>query len=127
MAQKDEIAGAATGAVEGAISALPGAAAVAAAPIPGARVAAVSMLAASMIASGVGGFQEESAKAAAKALKDAQKQDKAAQKQARQREKAAMQVKRDDALLAGSMSSVNSQPVTGTQYDRFQAETFGVG
>lgn len=127
MAQKDEIAGAAEGAVEGAIKAAPGAASMMAAGGPVGVVAGVSYLAASMIASGVGGFQEESAKAATKALKDAQKQDKAAQKQARQREKAAMQVKRDDALLAGSMSTVNSQPVTGTQYDRFQAETFGVG
>ena len=66
--------------------------------------------------------QEEKAKALAKAQKQALEQDKQATKLANQRKKKS---KQEDALLAGSMDQVAAPPTTGTQYDKFQADTFG--
>ena len=73
------------------------------------------------------GFEEEQSKALAKANSAALKQDKEAQKIANQRAKTAQRGKQDDALLATSMGGASTQATTGTQYDRFQADTFGLG
>jgi len=57
----------------------------------------------------------------------AMKADKQAQKRAKQRTALSQQSKKDDALLAASMGGATTQANTGTQFDKFQAETFGVG
>lgn len=127
MATEKEIAGGASGALGAGAAALPGAFAIAAAPIPGARLAAIGMVGVQMGIAAAGGFQEESAKAAAKVSRDAMKQDKQAQKRASKRTQIAQKGKQDDALLASSMGGASTQATTGTQYDRFQADTFGLG
>tara|TARA_R100000234_G_scaffold97989_1_gene66399 strand:+ start:4623 stop:5000 length:378 start_codon:yes stop_codon:yes gene_type:complete len=76
---------------------------------------------------GVQSFQEQQAKDLAKANKEAMKADKQAQKRAKQRTALSQQSKKDDALLAASMGGATTQANTGTQFDKFQAETFGVG
>jgi hypothetical protein len=127
MATQNEIAGGASGALGAGAAALPGAFAIAALPIPGARLAAIGMVGVQMGLAAAGGVQEESAKSAAKVSKDAMMQDKEAQKIANQRAKTAQRGKQDDALLASSMGGASTQATTGTQYDRFQADTFGLG
>ena len=133
MAKNDEIAAATSGALEGGAAALPGAFAVGTAttlagtPIPGARLAAIAMVGIAMAQKAKAKQQQVQAKAMADQQKEAMKQDKQAQKLAKQRGAISQQSKKDDALLASSMGGGTTQPTLGTQYDRFQADTFGAG
>lgn len=125
MATEKEIAGGASGALGGGLS--------------GSTVSTATTLGAINPILGVGyaltmagmgavkGFEEEQAKALDQANKQALKQDKQAQKRANKKTQIAQKGKQDDALLASSMGGASTQATGGTQYDRFQAETFGLG